>query len=88
MQPLWIGLIYFTLGILAFAVGSWLCLFRPRQVQRWAAQLSGHRKYMASVAYIKSEDYLWELRFTGIGAGIAAFAMVYMLFKFLFARCG
>jgi hypothetical protein len=40
---------------------------------------------MASEDHLKSDSYLWELRFTGFMSGLAALFMVYLLIKLLIA---
>ena len=85
MLSLWIRWIAFIFVLLVFATGSWLCLFRTRQFQRWVVELRRDHKYMASEDHLKSDSYLWELRFTGLMSGLAALFMVYLLIKLLIA---
>ncbi len=88
MQPLWIRVVVDLFGMLGFATISWLGLFRTHQVQRWIAELSRHNRHrlMYSEEKIQSPGYLWELRFTGLVAGIAALIMIYTLIRILGGR--
>jgi len=58
------------------------------QFQRWVVELRRDHKYMASEDYLKSDGYVWELRFTGFMSGLAALFMVYLLIKSLIGAAG
>jgi hypothetical protein len=85
MYPLWSRVLGALAFFFMFAECSWLCLFRTRQVQRYAVELTRLHRSM-NREQIQSPAYLRQLRLGGLGCGIVALFILYGLIMVLIGR--